>query len=131
MSSDGTVAERIGYAQREAALWPRSSSPAHGDEVGDGLVLVEGPARLVRSPADEVTAGGVLEPNHHVAHRSVADVGHRSHHGDDGVAGGGDDFRGDAVDAEFQEGAGPGFAGRRAERDGRHGDQRHQRDGGQ
>ena len=93
--------QRIGESERNG-LSARQFR-RKGDEVGDGLVLVDVAAEVGAQTGRRRDSSGVLEAHHHIADGSVTDVEDRSGDRDDRLAGGGDHLGGDAVDADLQE----------------------------
>ena len=120
MSSDCSVSgtQRGGQSER-AAFWPRCSSGAtvmkSRDRPRTGRCRRRG---WCAAPADDVDSRGVLEADHHVAHRPVTDVDHGAGDGDHRLAGRGDDLRGHLVDADLDERRCAGLARGGAWRDG-------------
>ena len=110
MSSEGLVSERIGDDSVNSVFWPRCSSGATVRNSAAAWYWSVPPSRVVRKPAEFGHGRGVLEADHHVADRPVADVGDHPADGHDGLAGSGDDLRGDLIDPHLDEGDRAGFA---------------------
>ena len=101
--------------QGEADFLAALQFGCHREEVRGRLVLVGAAVQGgAQAPPTSSTAGGVLEPDHHVADRAVTDVGHHPADGDDGRARRGDHVRGHLIDADPDERRRSGLAGGRA-----------------
>ncbi len=74
-----------------------------GDEVCDGLVLVDVAGQVGAQRGRRRDRLGTFQPYHHIAHGPVTDVADGAGHGHQRVAGGGDDVGGDVVDLHAQE----------------------------